>query len=284
MNCLRPYSVRNPYFSELARNLGYSDTNFERFQYINVPCGSCPMCRKERAREWKLRLVHESQYHELFQFVTLTYDDDHLSSSSLVKSDLQKFFKRLRKITGRSFKYFACGEYGPKTWRPHFHFIIFDFFSNDVYERCWSLGFVKVGNKCSDEAISYVAGYVDKKVMDKAKNYTSRGLTPPFLLCSQGLGLQWAIDNEKMLRQKGYVTYNGYPCPIPRYYRKKLGISVDWTYFVEFQNEVNLKMISLGYNPFDFDSRFEYLSKTRTSLEQKSVNLEAKKLLIKELL
>ena len=48
----------------------------------------------------------------------------------LKKSDFQKFIKRLRK--DYDIKYFACGEYGDKTLRPHFHAILFGVnFSDD---------------------------------------------------------------------------------------------------------------------------------------------------------
>lgn len=71
----------------------------------------------------------------------------------LVKSDLQKFIKRFRKLFSyafpeTSFKYFAVGEYGSVTFRPHYHILIF---SSDVlpYSRLssflnmsWKLGFV----------------------------------------------------------------------------------------------------------------------------------------------
>lgn len=48
----------------------------------------------------------------------------------LVKSDLQKFFKRFRKLFAyafptNAFKYFAVGEYGSQTFRPHFHVALF---------------------------------------------------------------------------------------------------------------------------------------------------------------
>lgn len=48
----------------------------------------------------------------------------------LVKSDLQKFFKRFRKLFNYAFpshyfKYVAVGEYGSQTFRPHFHIALF---------------------------------------------------------------------------------------------------------------------------------------------------------------
>ena len=58
----------------------------------------------------------------------------------MVKADLQKFFKRLRRDTNTPIKYFACGEYGKRSRliqtrsgrlyqtdgdRPHYHFILY---------------------------------------------------------------------------------------------------------------------------------------------------------------
>ena len=60
-------------------------------------CGSCLYCRKKRSRQWSLRLSMELvSFNYKAVFVTLTYDDKHCPTS-LVRSDIQKFFKRLRK-------------------------------------------------------------------------------------------------------------------------------------------------------------------------------------------
>ena len=44
---------------------------------------------------------------------------------SLNHADFQKFMKRLRKHAGNNIRYYMGGEYGPTTWRPHFHACIF---------------------------------------------------------------------------------------------------------------------------------------------------------------
>lgn len=53
----------------------------------------------------------------------------------LRKRDLQLFFKRLRKLLSaygdEKIRYFACGEYGPVHFRPHFHFLLF--FDSDTF-------------------------------------------------------------------------------------------------------------------------------------------------------
>ena len=71
------------------------------------------------------------------------------------KSDLQNFFKRLRKITttqyDANFKYFAIGEYGSEFFRPHYHVLLyFDSPSLARRIRCilrkaWKFGYI---NSC----------------------------------------------------------------------------------------------------------------------------------------
>lgn len=67
-------------------------------QVMTVSCGSCIGCRLERSRQWALRCVHEASLHTENCFITLTYSPQFLpDGQTLVKSDFQKFMKRLRK-------------------------------------------------------------------------------------------------------------------------------------------------------------------------------------------
>ena len=91
--------------------------------FIQVPCGKCLECRIQHARAWADRCVVEAKQYDDNYFVTLTYDDAHLpAKNSLVPDDLQKFMKRLRKhFPNNKIRFFACGEYGDTSWRPHYH-------------------------------------------------------------------------------------------------------------------------------------------------------------------
>ena len=151
---------------------------------IVAGCGShCVSCRINKRREWSTRIMLESLSHEENVFVTLTYSDKHIpKGESLDPDDLRKFWKRLRKglddtlnkeINPNKYKcyqrkrfpirYYACGEYGDSTKRPHYHAIIFgigrihqDFIENAWRTRkkelCWkknqreSIGFTYVGS------------------------------------------------------------------------------------------------------------------------------------------
>lgn len=145
---------------------------------IEVPCGQCIGCRLEHSRVWAIRNVHESKMHEHNQYITLTYNNENLpSDNSLHKSDLQKFWKRLRK-RGHNVRYYACGEYGDDTERPHYHAIVFGLelpdkelystsngnrlYTSQTLERVWSHGHVIIGN-VTFESCAYVSRYILKK-------------------------------------------------------------------------------------------------------------------------
>lgn len=176
---------------------------------IKVACGRCVGCRLERSRQWAIRMMQESRYHDKNSFITLTYDEDHVPrNGSLNPEHFKNFIKRLRKdIEPRRISFFHCGEYGEDYSRPHYHAIIFgedfrdqfksisnskkrryqDFlnvahtsrlsenvWSSDQLSRLWPFGFNYVGN-LTFESAAYVARYVLKKVTgEKAESHYER--------------------------------------------------------------------------------------------------------------
>lgn len=106
--------------------------------YIVVPCGSCIICRKRKANALAVRAIMETEScGSAPLFITLTYNNEHLPHNdlgyeTLQKKDLQLFFKRLRSLLDNenlihSLRYLACGEYGSKTKRPHYHILLWNF-------------------------------------------------------------------------------------------------------------------------------------------------------------
>lgn len=197
-------------------------------EWIEIPCGKCIGCRLKYSREWANRCMMESYDHEHNWFLTLTYNDNHLPSKRkyydgdgnekespfhpLVKRDLQLFFKRLRNHSGQKFRYFAAGEYGSKSGRPHYHVIIFglklddikpisknplgqQYYTSDTITRSWldvngnEIGFHILGavdwNSCA-----YVARYVTKKIKSKDHSiYDMLNYEPEFSLMSRKPGI-----------------------------------------------------------------------------------------------
>lgn len=235
-------------------------------QGIEVDCGQCTACRMKKAHQWALRCINELQYWKDSSFVTLTYSDEFLPSSySVYKPVLQLFFKRLRqclknntwrilyeklhkgesdpfaKKTQLKFtenigiKYFACGEYGEKYKRPHYHAIIFGLpaelhevnkdghvLSGPLFES-WTFGLIHLGS-VSYDSIRYTTDYVYKKYNGKVakKVYGDLGLNVPFQLQSKGIGERWFIDNREQLRKDFFMYNRGKKVGMPRYYKDKL--------------------------------------------------------------
>lgn len=99
--------------------------------FMNCPCGKCSICLSESSRRWSERAAFESLSHPNSPyFVTLTYNDSNLPYNGVSKEDLQLFMKRLRINLNRllsynvSIRFVACGEYGSKKLRPHYHLLI----------------------------------------------------------------------------------------------------------------------------------------------------------------
>lgn len=186
-----------------------------------VPCGNCRACRIARSSEWTLRMLNELTYWKQAVFATLTYSEN---PGTLIKSDLQKFIKRLRKDLDDPIKYYAVGEYGEKYGRPHYHAIMFGVpFDQELFEKNWKLGYVKLGTVTQD-SIRYTADYVQKKLNGKLAKEVYGERLPPFSVMSKGLGLKFAVEHSDRLREDLYIQYKGVKRGLPRYYIEKLGI------------------------------------------------------------
>lgn len=200
-------------------------------EVVPVPCGRCIGCRLDYSRSWAVRCLLESKYHENNQFITLTYDDNHLpSDNSVHKRDLQLFFKRIRKYMKSYYnidniKYYACGEYGDKSMRPHYHVIFFglplydkkflscsrgvNLYTSDIVSKCWPLGIHSVGD-VNYETAAYTARYVMKKRKGiYASWYADHNLEPEFVLMSRrpGIGLQYYLDYRDKIYDTDEIIY-----------------------------------------------------------------------------
>lgn len=191
----------------------------------SVPCGKCMACRITRTSHWQARLLHEQSCWDKSVFLTLTYRNEDLPSDfSLSVRELQLYLKRLRRIKAPSkIKYFACGEYGDSTHRPHYHAIIFGIGRKDPdLKEAWGKGNIYCGSVTAD-SIKYVSAYVQKKISGRMAKEVYGERIPPFQLQSKGLGLDWLKANEQQVLDKLSVSVKGKYIGLPRYYRVKLG-------------------------------------------------------------
>ena len=227
-------------------------------QKIFVPCGRCISCRI--TKQSQLTFLCEKELETLYQkkqsatFITLTYNDLSLPTTdkglvTLRKSDLQKFFKRLRILLSRCghperIKYIACGEHGSDTHRPHYHAVIFGLSASllkPLVARAWSTGsnrqgFARLDNghkwqpiglvQCSalrPGGIRYITKYMSKSLSRSQIDelYTPFGTEPPFICHSCGIAKEWIIKNAQNISEDRFMfRLNGNLCLYPKYVRE----------------------------------------------------------------
>lgn len=202
--------------------------------YIPVPCSKCPPCLKRRTSGWSYRLVKEGERSMSALFVTLTYDTTFVPITekgfmNLDKTDVQKFFKRLRKLSNQKLKYYVCGEYGTQKMRPHYHIILFNA-NKEMIEKAWKLnnkplGSIFIGN-VSEASIGYTLKYMTKK--GKIPLHHNDDRQKEFSLMSKRLGdnyitpkmIKW---HKNDLENRMFVNIqDNKKIAMPRYYKDKI--------------------------------------------------------------
>lgn len=205
-----------PWFSEKLRQI--------------LPCGKCAFCIKKQIDAWCLRISHEMEISSSAHFLTLTYNDEHLpEGGELKKTDLQAYFKRVRKHN-KGLRYFAVGEYGSKFKRPHYHAVVFNVDDLSILQKAWTSildqktgEFIEMGHMTGSKAtmgrIRYMVSY-----MALPQDVTHKN--PPFRIMSRnpGLGKNYV---DKMIkhhraRSDSVVMVLDTPNAMPRYYKDKI--------------------------------------------------------------
>lgn len=227
---------------------------------LYLPCGQCLGCQTSRAKEWALRCHLEQQQHECGAFSTITYEDRWMPPT-LEKRALQLFLKRVRaKLpSARPIRFFACGEYGATTGRPHYHALLFGASDQDqqLIQDSWHFGHIKT-ETMSPQRIAYTAGYTTKKLADKyrfrrygdqvdpttGEVYTYQ---PPFLQMSRRPGIGGhARDHASSWRS--YAIHNGIKMPVPRFYHQAWETSATEEQIAQLAEER-----AASRKPVDFD-------------------------------
>lgn len=201
-----------------------------------IPCGRCPECTARRTSAWSFRLITHEKTTITAQFVTLTYDTDNVPITNkgfmnLSKVDLQLFFKRLREHPknkelfkqGYPIKYYAAGEYGTKSFRPHYHIILFNA-QIETIAPSWNKGDVHYG-EVTGASIGYTLKYISKP--SKIPLHQNDDRLKEFSLMSKKLGsnyltkqmVQW---HKNDLVNRMYVTIDEKKITMPRYYKDKI--------------------------------------------------------------
>lgn len=192
-----------------------------------IPCGQCIGCRLQYSRDWATRCMLEAKEWENNHFITLTYNDMNIPLNTVIDTktgeviekgtlkpdELTKFMKDLRRHyeyheKHKNIRFYACGEYGEKYERPHYHAIIFNLPINDLerhkktpegmlytsktIEKIWGKGYVVIAEVNWNTA-AYVARYMLKK--QKGQNageyYEKKAVEPEFVRMSRMPGIAY---------------------------------------------------------------------------------------------
>ena len=233
-------------------------------------------------------MLEAKQYKHNY-FLTLTYDEEHLPRldmqdtvySTLYKKDLQKFLKDLRRYYEYHYKhvgirFYACGEYGDKTKRAHYHLIMFNMpiytnlpnykknhegimlkeggFLTDI----WKKGYVVVA-PMEWSCAAYVARYCTKKITGNRSDEYYRGRTPEFSVMSRNPGIARNFydmhKNEIYKNDEIFITGKGNKT-------QKVQPSTYYDKLYDVENAEDLEDIKWKRQQVAIEKRRQELSKT----------------------
>lgn len=244
---------------------------FVRSMWMHVPCGKCNWCLSLKRADWSFRIRQEMNEATTSFFLTLTYEDSKLKygvDPTLCKEDLQLYIKRLRedhrKYSDRSLRYYAVGEYGTVTERPHYHIILFNVHRLVQVQKQWREGFVHIGD-VTPASIHYCTKYVINRSSELGGDRA-----PPFALMSRRPGLGANYLTQEMIDwhrtgQRNFTKVNGQIGRLPRYYKDKLFTSREKERFyqeallladVEYQKEIDRLMIHCDFESHELAARY----------------------------
>lgn len=239
-HCLRPHQIINPHFNPNttlgAKNLrvwrvaNKSPQGYPDDYQILIDCGTCLGCLRDKARSWRVRLLHEHMFgnHDSCTCLTLTIAPEHyeqFQTKAGMASAMRAFIDRLRYYTPgrRSPKRFFISELGEDRGRLHFHGFVWDCnIPRRDLERSWRYGFICARPLRSAKQLSYATKYITKPAVDFHK---------PTIFVSPGLGLSYCNQERwRSWHKKGnandplnlYCKFDSFVYTMPRYYRSKI--------------------------------------------------------------
>ncbi len=232
----------------------------QKGRQIPVGCGRCPKCKKRRINQWVFRLQEEERHCLSSYFVTLTYKNSTLPKTlnklpTLKHKDFQNFMKKLRRlepilyykakvlkkyethtnikwVNKYPIRYYMSGEYGDKSFRPHYHAIIFQVNEIENIAKSWSrvnhkgendvIGEIHIG-EVNAKTIAYTAKYIDKP--NRIPYHETDDRKPEYSAMSKGLGQTYVErmgDYHRGNINNNHVTMQGgYKVALPRFYKNK---------------------------------------------------------------
>lgn len=252
--CLYPRLITNPKYKPNKKNGGkIPPIQDNRALLIAVGCGNCIECKKQKARDWQIRLLEEIKHTKNAYFITLTFNDKSIAELSkeitakgyaldngIATIATRRFLERWRKTHKKSLKHWLITELGHNgTNNIHLHGILWFEDTKDIHklDNHWKYGYTYKGapiyekqkiigykNYVNEQTISYIIKYVTKSE-EKYKHYK------PIILTSPGIGSQYTKNTFGNVKRntfkynetnETYTTQTGHKISLPKYYRNKI--------------------------------------------------------------
>lgn len=207
-----------------------------RTYYVPVKCGKCIECRKQKKREWMIRLSEEIRTNPGCLFMTLTFSPEEYSKlavelygkdtnlnyeeeNELCTKAVRRYTELIRYHTGRMPKHWFITEMGEDYDRIHLHGILWD---NRLNAGRWKYGFIYIGTFVTEQTINYITKYM-LKAPEKHKHFVGK------VLSSKGLGESYIKRRDSTKNRyvagetnENYRLKSGIKLPLPQYYRNKI--------------------------------------------------------------
>lgn len=250
--CLYPRLINNRKYIANKKNGGIIPAVLDkRVLMVPVGCGKCMECKKQKAREWTVRLQEEIKENKNGKFVTLTFSNESIKElakeikglngydldNEIATLATRRFLERWRKKYKKSVRHWFVTELGGNgTENIHIHGIIWTDKLNEISE-IWKYGFITIGERrydngkeknnktigyVNEKTINYIVKYVNK-TDEKHKEYNSKILT------SAGIGKNYMKRPDSKLNKyqenntkETYTTRQGIKLAMPIYYRNKI--------------------------------------------------------------
>lgn len=233
--CLYTKYILNPkYLPNKKNDYNPPVCTDERLRYVPTACGVCIECRKEKKRNWCIRLNEEMKNATVpATFVTFTFSDDwikRISEQLAIKKNpsyeelnqicyyaLRHYMELYRKYNNEKYpRYWFITELGEDFERIHMHGILW---GDSSLLKLWRYGYWYKGDYVNEKTINYITKYM-LKIPEKNPEFIGK------VMASKGIGKgYWKSYNARRNRyvpgrtNENYKLPNGTEIPLPQYYR-----------------------------------------------------------------
>lgn len=239
--CLYPKIIINKKYTSTKKNGGIiPPLSDNRVKYVPVGCQKCIECRKQKAREWQIRLLEDIRHNKNGYFITLTFTDESILEltneindnkeiwvtckatgeeikvnneklsgydldNKIAKLAVRRFLERWRKKFKKSVRHWLVTELGHNgSENIHMHGIIWTNENINNLEKIWKYGYVWCGNGERKE------NYVNEKTVNYLTKYVTKidfknKYYKPLILTSAGIGSGYTNRVDSQINKFNYL-------------------------------------------------------------------------------